>query len=288
MKAICDRAGNHAPGTRLWSVADRGADCIEFFREVIEQEALMTVRACQNRVVDYKGRRQKLFSTLRRQPVVGSATLAIPRRQDRPKRSARCEIRRLQDVALRLDGNDWFVVNALQIREVSHTPRGQKPVFWILLTTHPLGSLADCNLVIHSYTCRWRVEEFHKAWKTGLCDVESSQLRSYVAIKRWATILAAVATRAERLKRLSREAPDLDARTEFSQDELDAAILYMEIKDRKPGDTMTLQQAVRLVAMAGGYMGRRGDGPPGSITIRRGLERIVPAAAVLSAQRRSG
>lgn len=288
MRAVYERAAEYASNTRVWTIADRGADCSAVFREVIEQDALVTIRAGQNRVIEHRKRRQKLFTTLRRQPVVGTTKIMIPRREDRIARLARCEIRTLQDVAIRLYGDDWFVVNALQLREVSPTPRGQSGLCWILLTTHPLASVGDCSLVIHSYTCRWRVEEFHKAWKTGLCDIESSQLRTYAAIRRWATILAAVATRAERLKRLSRETPDVDALTEFSQDELDAAILYMEVKDLKPGDSMTLEKAVRLIALCGGYMGRRGDGPPGSITIRRGLERVLPAAAVLRAQRGSG
>lgn len=288
MRAVNELA-RLAPTTRFWRVVDRGADSCVFFREVIEQEALVTIRACQNRVIERSGRRQKLFSTLRRQPVVGRVEIAIPRREGRSARRARCEIRTLTNVAIRLDRENWFVVQALQLREVSPTPYGQDPVCWVLLTTHPLRSFSDCLLVVHSYTCRWRVEEFHKAWKSGLCDVESSQLRSYGAIQRWAIILAAVAARAERLKRLSRETPEVDALTEFSQDELDAAILYMEPKDWQPGDSMTLQQAVRLIALAGGHMGRRGDGPPGAITIRRGLERIIPAAAVLRAQRdRSG
>jgi hypothetical protein len=274
-----------APSTRFWVVVDRGADGCGFFREVIEQDALVTIRACQNRVIHHDERQKKLFPTLRRQPVISTIMITLPRREGRPKRRARCQIRALKNVAIRMDDGGWFVVNALQLREVSATPPGQDPVRWILLTTHPLETAADCELVIHSYTCRWRVEDFHKAWKSGVCDVESSQLRSYAAIQRWATILAAVAARAERLKRLSRETPEVDALTEFSQDEVDATILYMEPKEWKPGDSMTLQQAVRLVAMAGGYMGRRGDGPPGSITIRRGLERILPAAVVLRAQR---
>ena len=283
MRAVGERAQG-SPGTRLWYVADRGADCAVCFREIIEQDALMTIRASQDRVIEHKGRRRRLFSTLRRQPVVGSVHITLPRREDRPKRRARMEIRAATDIALRLD-DDWFVVNALQLREVSHVPRDQTPVCWILLTTHPLSSTADCRRVLRSYTFRWRVEEFHKSWKSGLCNVESSQLRSFEAIQRWATILAAVAARAERLKQLSRETPDLDARVEFSQDELDAAILYTEAKSYELGESMSLKEAVRLVAMAGGYMGRRGDGPPGTITIRRGLERIVPAAEVLRLQR---
>ena len=168
---------------------------------------------------------------------------------------------------------------------MSRVPAGETRIEWKLLTTHPVQRLEDAERVLHSYTHRWRIEEFHKTWKSGACDVESSQLRSYDALRRWATILAAVAARVERLKQLSREQPELDALTEFSQEELDSAIILTETQKAKPGAKLSLEEAVRLVAMVGGYMGRTRDGPPGSITIRRGLERVAPAAAVLRAQR---
>ena len=113
-------------------------------------------------------------------------------------------------------------------------------------------------------------------------------MRSLSALKRWATILAVVATRIERLKQLSREQPELDALKEFSRAELDAAIVLSETKKLSPGDPLTLNEAVRLVAYVGGYMNRKSDGPPGSITIRRGLERVTPAAMILERQGSSG
>jgi hypothetical protein len=92
----------------------------------------------------------------------------------------------------------------------------------------------------------------------------------------------------ERLKQLSREQPELDALDEFSREELDAAIMLSETKKISPGDPLTLDEAVRLVAYVGGYMNRKSDGPPGSITIRRGLERVLPAAAILRRGESSG
>ena len=38
---------------------------------------------------------------------------------------------------------------------------------WLLLTSEPVESLAQTLRVIDIYTHRWRIEEFHKAWKTG-------------------------------------------------------------------------------------------------------------------------
>ena len=61
-----------------------------------------------------------------------------------------------------------------------------------------------------------------------------------------------MAARIERLKYLSRETPNVEALTEFTQDEIDAAIYVSKTKQWKPGDTMTLAQAARLVAQVGG------------------------------------
>jgi hypothetical protein len=47
-------------------------------------------------------------------------------------------------------------------------------------------------------------------------------------------------------------------------------------------DTMpTIAQATRWLADLGGYTGRSSGGPPGAITIRRGLEYLKPAAEML-------
>ena len=142
--------------------------------------------------------------------------------------------------------------------------------------------------IVRSYTLRWRVEEFHKTWKSGACDLERTQLRSLDAIRRWAMILAAVATRVERLKSLAREQPDLDALEELSREELDAAIILTETKKHQVGDDMSLKEAVRLIGVVGGHMGYPSAGPPGSITIRRGLELVAPAALALKRANTSG
>jgi hypothetical protein len=275
-----------APDTKVWSVCDRGADYGLFLKEAVDRKQLITVRAAQDRVIKRENRAARLFSTLRRSPVLERLKLKIPRGPKRSARLAELEVRAVSNVKVRTHRyGPWVELSAIQVRECSRPPAGESPIVWRLLTTHPVELVSDAMLVLQSYVYRWRVEEFHKTWKSGACNVERSQLRSYAAIRRWATILAAVAARVERLKRLARETPDVDALTEFTQDELDAAIYYMEPKQWRPGDSMTLHEAVRLVALAGGYMGRKGDGPPGSITIRRGLERILPAAAVLRAQR---
>jgi hypothetical protein len=143
-----------------------------------------------------------------------------------------------------------------------------------------------------------RVEEFHRTWKQGGCNVETAQLRSVHAIIKWATILSSVAVRIERLKYLSRNTPDAPATIELDPTEIEA--LKIERKSRYLGkfapriDLLTIGEATRWVAEMGGWMGQKSSGPPGSITIGRGLQvlaiytkALLEARSELATPRRS-
>lgn len=277
--------------TQPWFVADRGADFHGFYCELEGDDAYFTVRSAYDRAIRRNGERRMLWSTLGRGKVQGRVVVEVPAGPNRRRRRVTLELRAIT-ARVRVRNHPfpeaWQKLTCVRVREVGKPPVGESRIEWKLLSNHPLNDPADALAIFRSYSLRWRVEEFHKTWKTGACNVESSQLRSLDALTRWATILAAVATRIERLKQLSRERPDLDALQEFSREELDAAITLSCEKRHAVGDQLTMQQAVRLVAIVGGHMGRKGDGPPGSITIRRGLEQIVPAARVLAAARTSG
>ena len=184
-----------------------------------------------------------------------------------------------------------LTVNAVWVRETSAAPRGERPLDWLLLTNYPIDSFDDAKLVLFGYTQRWRIEDFHKTWKSGVCDVESTQLHAKAHVIKWATILAAVAMRAERLKHLAREQPSLPASAELSATEVEALIL-LKRKYKKRTETITdamptIAQATLWIAELGGYTGKSSGGPPGSITIGRGLEHLLIAAEVIDALRSS-
>lgn len=293
LRATRERFARLPKETKPWFVMDRGGDFHGTLADALEQRTLVTIRSCYDRHIKRNGKERWLWKTLRRQPVLGFLEVLVPRSENRRSRVARLELRAVVGetrVRRKKGGLEeyWGELSCVRVREVDTTPPGEKPIEWKLLSTYPVKSFDDARLVLRSYTLRWRIEELHRTWKTGACNVEASQLRSLPALQRWATILAVVATRIERLKQLSREQPELDALEEFSRAELDAAIVLSETKKLSPGDPLTLNEAVRLVAYVGGYMNRKSDGPPGSITIRRGLERITPAAMILERQGSSG
>ncbi|MRG96682.1 transposase [Polyangium spumosum] len=173
--------------------------------------------------------------------------------------------------------------NVVWVREKGRVPEGEERIEWLLLTNHPITTLEDACLVVFGYTQRWRIEEFHRTWKQGGCNVEATQLQTSEHVKRWATLLAAVAMRIERLKYLSRNQPDLPATEELSRYEIDALILKRR-KRKNPGipdGILTIGIATQWIAELGGYTGKSSGGPPGSITIGRGLERLAPVAETL-------
>ena len=130
-------------------------------------------------------------------------------------------------------------------------------------------------------------QEFHKSWKSGHCNVEDSQLRSEEAIRKWAIVLAAVASRVERLKRLARQSPNLPADLEFSEVELHALLLLKRRSKKKnetiPDSIPSIHQATIWLAELGGYTGKSSGGPPGTITISRGLAKVRAAADAIAA-----
>ncbi|MFV8751943.1 IS4 family transposase [Nannocystaceae bacterium ST9] len=270
----------HAPTTRPWFQVDRGGDFWRLFDLAREHGFDVTVRASHNRVIESQNGPSKLLEAASRARTVGRMTLER-RREGRVCRM-KLSVRARPVTVLMADEKrprQAFDLWVVQVREVGR-PSGCKRILWTLLTTRSVDDLASALEVVRGYAMRWRVEEFHRTWKAGHCQLERSQLRSPEAIQRWAIILAAVAARIERLKQLSRTQGDVDALVELTQDEIDAAILLSRTKRWRLGAKLTLAEAVILIAQIGGYTGKSSGGPPGSVTIGRGLERIAPAAAM--------
>jgi hypothetical protein len=287
-----------APETRCWFQLDREADSWPVLHHLEASGHWFTVRAAQNRRLasSTPGHPKYLRAKLARAPVRGTIEVAVAPGPHRQARVARLRVRALS-VRLELR-NPWtktcrpLSVNAVWVRESRTTPRGEKPLDWLLFTNHAVDSFDDACAVVHGYCQRWRIEEFHKTWKSGACNVEDSQLRSSAHVMRWATLLAAVALRIERLKFLSRTDPKLPASGELTRHEIRALVLWKRRSKKRtepmPGAAPTLVQAVLWIAEMGGYMGKSSGGPPGSITIGRGLERLRQCAEVLEELESSG
>jgi hypothetical protein len=276
----------HAPRVRRWWVMDREADSWAPLLETCRSDEWMTIRNKANRRVKTSDS-STLFlrEVLAAQPVIDEFELYVPASPKRRARTARMQVR---CCPVTLDLRDKFsskryplAINVLWAREVGTTPQEEDPLDWVLLTNHPIDTLEDTALVLFSYTCRWRIEEFHRAWKRGGCFTEQTLLRRPEQIIKWAMILATVSARAERLKVLSRNEPKLPASVELTTHEI-AAIRALRRRAANKRERIpkmpTIEQAVLWIALLGGYTGKSSGGPPGTATIMRGLIRLRDVA----------
>jgi hypothetical protein len=60
----------------------------------------------------------------------------------------------------------------------------------------------------------------------------------------------------------------------FEEHEWQALVAFVTRQPDPPKDPPTLREAVRMVASLGGFLGRKGDGEPGTETLWRGLQRL--------------
>ncbi len=293
VEAIQDvvRAYSHSR-CKPWVIVDRGGDATVALDELVQSEARFTVRASWNRRIKGGRSQRYLRENLAKQRVQLQYKLRVPAGHKRAARTARIVVR---SASVELDvAHDWRAkranptLNVVWVREIC-PPKGVKPLDWMLYTSAPIDTAEDILRVVRSYTMRWRIEDFHRTWKSGHCRVEETRLRSAAAVKTWATFLAAVAARIERLKHLARTEPDTPATVELSEIEIDALKLLKRQQKKKTevvGDgTPTIAVAVRWIADLGGYTGKSSGGPPGATTLGRGLEDIAVAVRLLKSLR---
>ena len=151
-------------------------------------------------------------------------------------------------------------LSCLVAREI-HAPADVTPIEWRLLTSREVSDLAAAAQLIDWYRVRWEMEIFFHVLKNG-CRVDALQLST---IERALAGFMIVAWCIAHLMRLGRSCLGLDAGLLFEPDEWKAAFILN--KKAPPDKPLRLNEVVRLVAMPGGFLARKGDGEPGVKTI---------------------
>lgn len=290
---VLDRAAAnfraHGRSTRPWFQIDREGDAAPILQWAVAGGHWLTVRACWDRRVGALDPPSYLWQTMEAERPLGRYTVTVPGAPNRTARRATMEVRAAQ-VTLQVKHatshksklRKQLNIHAVLTREVDTAPSDEKPLEWMLLTTREVSTFVDACEVIFGYTQRWRIEEFHRMWKSGACRVEDSQLRRRDHFVRWAVLLASVAMRLLRMSYLARERGDEPASIEFTAVEIRAVLL--RTKPKRPPPQPTIGQIVLWIAQLGGYTSPASSGgPPGPLVLARGLARIQVVAETLAA-----
>lgn len=272
--------GSLGADTRLVHVTDRGGDLFEMMSACGEQENTgFLVRAQHNRWVDQRA--EKLWSFMGKQTIAGYRDVPVPTRKGEPKRIARVSIRHAR-VSLDPPCRDPRFTEPMMVWTVyaieENPPAGVEPIEWMLLTSEAVETFADALERVDWYCLRWLIEEWHRVEKTG-CRLESSQLKTAGAIKRWAALVAITAIRLLQLRDLAQstvaDTPEEPASPANSPTVLQNLVprtwlLIVARLAKCDAATLTPRQFWLAIAKRGGFIGRKSDGQPGWMTIWRG------------------
>ncbi|WP_222842215.1 IS4 family transposase [Endozoicomonas montiporae] len=264
------------------SVCDREADIFEYTLYKLKHDQRFIVRATQNRTLIDNDK--LLFDAVAETPVLGSYTVIIPQRGGRKERKATLQIKSksvtiqsLQRPGGRLQPIKVNVVTAQEIKNDA-----EDKLCWILLTTEPIATFEDCRKVLRFYELRWRIEEFHKAWKTG-AGVERQRMQSADNLERMAVILMFVAVRLIQIRealmlpyvRTDDEVwhEETPANQVVSDDEWQVLWLKMESK-KLPDKPPSLIWLFQTIAKPGGWCNSKRTGRPGWLAIWKGWAKL--------------
>lgn len=278
---VIDQIGPPDEGVQLVHVCDRGADDFEVFCHLQQNNCDWVIRAASlhRHVITSDGDKTPLREYLPSLPVAGTYELPMRARPGQPARTATLEVR-FGTLAMPVPKHKSPYVKALDpqpiemsviwVREVD-APADASPIEWVLYSSQPVTTFEEALLVIEDYECRWLVEEYHKALKTG-CRVEGRLLRETDRLEAMVGLMSIVSVRLLQLKSVARSDPDRPARSVVPL--LWLQMLKAARKKLRRVHDLTIYEFYREVAKLGGFLGRKSDGEPGWITIWRGWEKL--------------
>ena len=264
------------PDTRLVSVGDRESDIYELFQEANQAPdnpdlLVRANRSCQRQTTEQKA----LWNDLPSRPLAGQLDLHIPGKGGRKARTAQLEIRHAEVDILppkRLQGSAPIKLWAIYAHE-PNPPVGSDAVEWLLLTTVETLNFEQAAERLSWYATRWNIEVYHRVLKSG-CKIEDRRLGTAETLQACLAIDLVVAWRILRLTKLGRVVPDISCEVFFQEEEWQALIVHHTKNPQPPDVPPALNEAIRIMAKLGGFIGRKSDGAPGITALWRGIQRL--------------
>jgi Transposase DNA-binding/Transposase DDE domain len=150
-------------------------------------------------------------------------------------------------------------------------PDGEPAVEWLLLTNEPCESADEIARIVDLYRCRWIIEEFNKALKTG-CALEKRQLESRHALLNALALFLPIANHLLWIRACARDVPDAPATDVFTPLQL---TVLRHRSHRRMSDNPTAREALWVLAGIGGHIAN--NGWPGWQVLGRAYAKLLEA-----------
>ena len=272
---ITNRLGD---SSNVIDVCDREADMFEYLDYQVSNNNRTIVRAKENRRLAETN--NKLFDELDNASTCGYKELDIPQRGKRKARHAKLALSYTQ-VELKKPskskGSDTLELNVIQCQEVSEAGEEEK-LCWKLYTTETISSVEDVKRLVRYYELRWRVEEFHKVWKSDGTEVESLRLQSRQNIERLAVIMAFIAVRLYQMREIAQNnsrAKELPCTEYISSVSWKILWKITKKKTALPSTAPSIYWAYYAIAKLGRWQDSKGTGRVGMKAFWRGWMELM-------------
>ena len=282
-------------GKRWVDVADRGADLFEFLATEQTLGRLCLVRSSHNRSIrighDGQGQKALLHDHLRTLPAKGEVQRRkIFDREQEKEREAKLRVSyaavEIQPPHVKKGIYEDKPIEAWAVRVWEESPpeKGTK-LEWFLVCLDPVMSPLDAWEKCAWYICRWIVEEYHKAQKSG-CLIEELQFRTEAALQPMIALLSVVAVMLLNLREAARR-PDAKERPAIQVIEpiYEEVLREWRYKSKRV-EELTVYEFTMTLARLGGHMNRKRDGFPGWLTLWRGWQKLQSMVVGVENERR--
>jgi len=262
---------------RTISVCDREADLYEYLSYKLELGQRFLVRGkVDRRVLESEN---SLFETLRKESTsLCCYQVKVAQRGGRSARIAKLTLRSMS-LAIRAPASKGTKCHPLQINAVLaeeiDAPLKVEPLCWVLLTTEPVGCAEQALTVVRYYECRWRIEEYHKAWKSGV-GVERQRFQSPENLERMLVITAFLAVRLLQLREIQDgPATPANGKCDAVLNEAEWKMLWVSTEEGPlPPRPPSAHWAYLALAKLGGFADTKRTGRPGWDTMWHGWFRL--------------
>jgi hypothetical protein len=297
-RRLIEQVGPAPVGQTFVHVCDREADNYEVYAQSVICGTGWIIRAAQlHRKVRPVGQtdpdqpRSEEITTigdlLARNRFQEGYEVAVPATRKTKARTAHVQLRWLSfwmprptpcSVWAKKNAPDFIRMTAVEVCEVK-PPRGAKPLRWVLYTHEPVADAQAARRIAQDYARRPTIEDYHKGIKTG-CQLEERQYGTAARLERIAAVLSIVAVRLLQIRAIARVEPEQPALKVVPQEWV--STLYQHTVSNSPKYTQrwtpanwTVLEFMRRLAGLGGFLGRKGDGVPGWITLWRGVSKLL-------------
>ncbi|APR97861.1 IS4 family transposase [Wolbachia endosymbiont of Folsomia candida] len=283
---------NVSKDVQLVTLGDREADIFKFLWIAESLGSFYVIRNRANRkfICTEEGKTD-LQTRIAQLPVKEKIVLEVAKNGHQKSRKANIEVKYMKgyipirapyiygskDTAHKI--SDKVAVYVVSAKEMD-PPKGVEAIDWTLLTNVPVNSTLDAIERINWYKLRWKIEEYFRILKSG-CKIESSRLTTKERLQKLIAIKSIITFKILYLTKVALSHPMEACTKVLSNEEWKALYIREHQVATLPEEPPNIKQAIIWLGKLGGFMNRKGDNLPGSMTLWRGYENLRESMVML-------